>query len=140
MREMKIAIAIITVAATLIIFGPDAAFSQSNEIDNLENTYGTYIDKYISTTEAKVEMLRNSKSENLRKQFIKYCLKLEFLKTHKKDLANNMIASNVGRKPYQIQSFLNGSFFNEVRITRRMADLYDCGECGRKISLKTLKS
>jgi hypothetical protein len=85
-------------------------------------------------------MLRNTKSENLRKQTIIYCLKLDFLKTHKKELANTMMASNVGVKPYKIKYFLDGIFFNEVKTKQKIAALYNCSECGRSINLTAFGS
>lgn len=137
---MKIAFAMISLAAILIIYGPDTAFSQSKEVDELETTYITYIDKYIAATEAKINMLHNSKFENFRKQATLYCLKLEFLKARKKELTNNLVAYIVGLKPYKIQSFLDRIFFNEVRYKQNTADFYNCGECDRQISLKAFLS
>jgi len=137
---MKKALAAISLTAILILLGPHSAISQSKEIDELEPAYINYIDEYIAATEAELKMLRNSKSENFRKQTTLYCLKLEFLKTQKKELTNNWVAYIVGLQPYKIQSFLDRIFFNEVRFKLKTADFYNCGECDRQISLKALKS
>ena len=137
---MKIAIVIITVAATLILFGPYAAFSQSHSVDNLETRYASYIDGYISKLESKTGMLRNTKSKNLRRQALLDCLKLDFLKTNKEELTKTLSAYRVGLKPYSIQYTLNGLFFYSVKRTMNTDSLYSCLQCSRKIDLKTLKS
>lgn len=137
---MKTAIVITTVAATLILFGPYSAFSQSDSIDNSETRYESYIDGYISKLESKTYMLRNTKSKNLRRQALLDCLKLDFLKTNKEDLTKTLSAYRVGLQPYSIQYTLNGLFFNSVKRTMKTDSIYSCLQCSRKIDLKTLES
>jgi hypothetical protein len=74
-------------------------------------------------------MLRDTKSENLRKQALLYCLKVDFLKNNKNQLTDNLIAYNIGVKPHQIQSFLNKNFFNRMRLTMKKKTFYSCVEC-----------
>jgi hypothetical protein len=138
--EMKQILSIISVISILILFGPYSALSQSDGIDNLETKYGIYIDEYISKNLSKADMLRNTRSENLRKQALLYCFKAGFLKINKNQLTDNLIAYKVGLKPYQIQSFLNKKFFNNMRLTMKKKTFYSCVECGLEINLKTLRN
>jgi hypothetical protein len=133
---MKQILSIISAISIMILFGPYSAFSWSDGIDNLETKYGIYVDEYISKSQSKADMLRDTKSENLRKQATLYCLKADFLKNNKTRLTENLITYKVGLKPYKIKWFLDRNFFNTVKRERKMVALYDCGECGRKINLK----
>jgi hypothetical protein len=135
---MKPILSIISAISILILFGPYSAFSQSEGIDNLETQYGIYIDGYISKLESKTGMLRNTRSERLRKQALLDCLKINYLKTNKEDLTELLAAYSVGEKPYKIQRFLDGNFFNTVKRAKNMVAFYNCDECGREINLKAL--
>lgn len=135
---MKPIFSVISVISILILYGPYSAFSQSDGIDNLETKYGIYIDEYISKLESKTDILRNTKSEKLRKQALLDCMRLNFLKTNKEDLTKTLSAYSVGQNPYVIQKFLDRNFFNAVKRARKKVALYNCGECGRNINLKVL--
>jgi hypothetical protein len=132
--------AIIAAMVIITFFIPYPAISQSAGTDRLESLYGAYIDEYISKNKSKADMLRDTKSENLRKQALLYCLKADFLKNNKNRLTDTLITYKVGVKPYQIQSFLNKNFFNKMRLTMKKKTFYSCVECGLFINLKALQS
>lgn len=136
---MKLIFTIITAISILLFLGPHPVFSQSDPIDNLETQYGIYLDGYISKLESKTDMLRNTKSERLRKQALLDCLKLDFLKTNKEDLTKTLSAYRVGLQPYSIQYTLNGLFLNSVKRAVKTDSFYSCLQCGRNIDLKTIK-
>jgi hypothetical protein len=135
---MKLILSIISAISILVLFGPYSAFSYSDGIDNMETKYGNYIDGYISKLESKTDMLRNTKSEKLRKQALLDCLKINFLKTNKEDLTKTLSAYRVGMHSYRIQYTLNGLFFNSVKRTMKTDSFYSCLKCGREINLKAM--
>jgi hypothetical protein len=53
----------------------------------------------------------DSKSENLRQAVAIDCLIAAYLKSHKKMLIDDLIVSEIGKKPYKIQYYLNSKFF-----------------------------
>jgi hypothetical protein len=132
--------AIVAGALIMTFFVPHAAISQSKGIEKLESLYGAYIEEYISKSQSKADMLRDTKSKNLSKQATLYCLKANFLKNNRKQLIDNLITYKTGLKPYKIQSILNKNFFNKMRLTMKKNTFYSCVQCGLEINLKTLRS
>jgi hypothetical protein len=124
----------------MILLGPFSALSQPDGLEKLETNYGNYIDEYISKLENRKVMLSNTRSENLRNQSLLDCMKLDFLKTYRENIAKTLSASaeEVGLKPYKIQFALNREFFSTLKHTKKLAGNYNCSECGHEINLKTI--
>jgi hypothetical protein len=67
------------------------------------------VDDYIAACERKSAML-NSRSENLRRDAMRACLRATFCRTAKATLVDEMVAKNVAPRPYKVQHFLNARF------------------------------
>lgn len=89
----------------------------------LRSHYEVVIDKLISNCEYKEALLRDSKSENLRNAAAIGCLKAAYFKDHKDMLIEDLIAAEIGTKPYKIQYYLNSNFFSVLRTAKMTAKL-----------------
>ena len=102
---------IILLAALLSSF----ALSQVSLATNLDSFYGAYIDKCILKCDSKASM-RDSKLKHIQQVSARYCLKAAFLLRHKAQLIEELIANDIGTKPYKIDYYLNSRFFNELKL------------------------
>jgi hypothetical protein len=64
--------------------------------------------------------MRDSRLENIRKEAAKHDLKADFLKRHKAQLIEELIAKDIGTKGYKIHHYLNNRFFNELKLAMKI--------------------
>lgn len=107
MKARSIIILYTVIILTLV--WSSAAVSQTAEAVDLESVYSAAIDEAIAHCKAKV-LYRNSKSEKLQRVAALACMKAAFFKDFKVELIEDMIAVNIGAKPYKIQYYLNQKF------------------------------
>jgi len=93
--------------------------SQSTSATKLSTFYGAFLDECISRCESKGS-LRDSKLENMRKEAARHNLKADFLKRHKAQLIEELIAKDIGTKDYKIHYYLNNRFFNEQKLAMKI--------------------
>jgi hypothetical protein len=114
-------IIIFSVIMFLAILWSSQATSQQAGNLNLKSYYAAYIDELVSHCKNKASR-HNSKSENIRQASALYCLKADFFKSHKETLVEEMAAQNIEAKTYKMNYYLNGRFFNELKLA--MKNLY----------------
>ena len=118
---MRAKILRIFVLANVLIFAgvyQSAAQSKSNE--KLGKFYETYIFETIAKNKSKIN-LKNSRSENLRRVAGKAEERIRFLTLKKDILVDEMIAYDIGPKPYKMEYYLNKRFY-EYSNCKRLAD------------------
>ena len=100
MKQIMIALAVcvLTVAAVSVSQG-----------GNLADYYDDYLTAASEKCAGKCRFL-NSRCCALREYAMKNQAKAEFLKNHKEELIEKMIAADVGQKPYKIDYFLTAEF------------------------------
>ena len=117
MRVPKIIILLmITFMALLWAF---SAASQMATTTKLESFYGAFIDACILKCESKGSM-RDSRMKHIRQAAAKHCLKADFLKRHKAELIEELIAKDIGTKQYKINYYLNNRFYNELKLAMKI--------------------
>jgi len=99
------------------------AAGENSDNASLRSYHEVVIDKLISNCKYKEAFMRDSRSENLRKAAAIGCLKAAYLKSHKEMLIENLIAAEIGKKPYKIQYYLNSKFFSVLRTATMTAKL-----------------
>ncbi len=100
-----------------MLWSSQAASQQAGNL-NLKSYYATYIDELVSHCKNKASR-HNSKSENIRQAAALYCLKADFFKSHKETLIEEMAAQHIETKNYKMNYYLNGRFFNELKMAMK---------------------
>jgi hypothetical protein len=90
-----------------------SAVSQTAEALYLKSVYSAAIDEAIAHYKTKI-LYRNSRSEKLQLAAALACMKAAFFKDFKDELIEDMIAANIGTKPYKIQYHLNHKFHRVI--------------------------
>jgi len=106
----------IIILSTIIVLSlvwTSSAVGQTAEAVYLKSVYSAAIDKAIAHCKAKISY-RNSKSEKLQLAAALACMKAAFFKDFKIELIEDMIAANIGTKPYKIQYHLNHKFHRVI--------------------------
>jgi hypothetical protein len=103
----------------LMLLWTSPTVSQMTATTKLYTFYGAFIDKCILKCESKGSM-RNSKLKHIQQAAAKHCLKAGFLKRHKAQLIEELIANNIGTKHYKINYYLNNRFFNELKLAMKI--------------------
>lgn len=93
---------------------PLTADCQLQTRGDVESIYSSAVSEAIQISKNK-SALRNSKSANLRRAAALACMKAAFLLDYKEELVKEMINKEIGTKSYQIQHYLNKSFFGIIR-------------------------
>ena len=106
-----------------VFLGIGQAAGEISEKAALRSHYEVVIDKLISHYEYKEAFMHDSWSENLRQAAAIGCLKAAYLKSHKEMLIEDLIASEIVKKPYKIQYYLNSKFFSVLRTATMTAKL-----------------
>ena len=113
MCKSKIHILLMIILLTVLL--SSFASSQVSAATNLNSFYGAYIDKCILKCDSKASM-RDSNLKHIQQASARYCLKAAFLLRHKVKLIEELIANNIGTKPYKIDYYLNSRFFKELKM------------------------
>jgi hypothetical protein len=112
-------IIIFLIISFLALLWASPTVSQSTSTNKLTTFYGAFIDECISRSESKGSM-RDSKLGNIRREAAKHNLKADFLKRHKAQLVEELVAKDIGTKDYKIHYYLNNKFFNEVKLAMKI--------------------
>ena len=113
MRVPKILI--LLMITFLALLWASSAASQMASTKKLATFYGAFIDACILRCESKGSM-RDSKLKHIRQAAARHCLKADFLKRHKAQLIEELIAKDIGTKHYKIDHYLNHRFLNELKL------------------------
>ena len=111
----------LAIALTSLVKVPSMV-GEAADREELMIFYGTYIDRYVARCEAKKARMRHSQSENICRDSALYCLKACYFKSCRKELVDLMIAGHVGTRPYRVQYFLNGRFFDVLKKAVKSRD------------------
>jgi hypothetical protein len=106
-----------------VFLGIGQAAGEITEKAALRSYHEVFIDKLISNCKYKEAFMYDSRSENLCQGAAIGCLKAAYLKSHKEMLIEDIIASEIGKKPYMIQYYLNNKFFSVLRTATMTAKL-----------------
>jgi hypothetical protein len=98
--------AVLALLAMVVIVFPAIG---GNDNQALRVYFAKYIDKEISCCQNK-HFLQSSRSDNLRMKCHRASSKALFLKSHKNELIEEMVASGLEPKPYKVHLFLNEKF------------------------------
>ena len=112
--KVKATIILSVIMFLAILWSSQATSQQAGNLD-LKSYYATYIDELVSHCKNKASR-HNSKFETIRQTAALYCLKADFLKSHKDTLVEEMAAQNIETKNYKMNYYLNGRFFNELKM------------------------
>ena len=120
MKKFTIAV-LLTIAFTTWAWGTQVGGEITTK-DKLELFYGACIEKMISNCQDKSGMC-DSKPGNMRRSAALYSMKAGFLRIHKSELIQDMIARDVGTKQHQICYYLNERFFDAFRDAVKTVNL-----------------
>ena len=104
---MKTCLSLLVVAMILCFYAP--AFGGDDSAAALSHYYQAAIDHEISSCLEK-KSLQNSRSGQLQRKGHLEASKAQFLMANRDHLVDAMMRSDIGRKPYKIQRFLNEQF------------------------------
>jgi len=108
------ALMVIFVSIFMIMIGPFQISAESQSDEHLKKIYETCIAKKITRCQSKT-MLKTSRSENLQLTAEIAANQARFLSLNKDMLVNEMIEKGIGQKPYQIEHYLNSSFYETYK-------------------------
>lgn len=104
---MKTCLSLLVVAMILCFYAP--AFGGDGSAASLSDYYRAAIDHEIESCLEKTS-LQNSRSDQLQRKGHLEASKARFLMTHRDHLVDEMVESDIERKPYKIQRYLNEQF------------------------------
>jgi hypothetical protein len=112
--EVKV-LTISLVVGVWVFIGPIDPTAFSGDHQELANYYESCIVREIEKCDAKLNLLRTSKSKNLQDYAKIEALKAEFFAAEKESLVKEMIKIQLKPKHYKVELFLNNHFQEKNR-------------------------